>query len=72
MLRCCMDELTGLSAAYRETGAQRFMSRNQFINRRLQRLCVQFALERQRQRHVVRGADAFKLIEEPQTLLRER
>ena len=55
-----------------ESRAQNFVTRNQLIQRGLQRVHVERAIEFDRQRNVVQSAVRFQLIQQPKALLRKR
>ncbi len=68
--RCLVgDDLAGLFVVHHEGGAQCFVTRDQLIERVLQRRDIQRALEAQGGRQVVRGAVRVQLPEEPLALL---
>src|SRR5439155_24244744 len=66
------DDLHGLAIDLRKTGAEALMPRDDFIDRGPQGSNIQIAAKTQSLRDVVLRASPFKLVDEPQTLLRKR
>ncbi|CAG8870111.1 hypothetical protein PS627_03861 [Pseudomonas fluorescens] len=65
-----LDLLAELVVALDKGGTQRFMTRQQGVERPLQRLAVQFALQPHRQRRVIGSAVGLQGPEQPLALLR--